>query len=177
MKSNGINPNGGPDPKPHPPSAHRVQKNRGKSNTARQPARQPAKRRKVESAAVRRKDSMAQGSKAQAMDDNRVDRRRFCLAADFPISAAPQNSHDEPMQNDECLLDFNEFCSPEMFANCATETRHPSPQVVPSPPPPEPHTVPAFFSYAQPNEAPPASNKEALRVIQHPERETVIIAD
>ena len=173
MKSNGINPNGGPDPNPLPSSTHRVQKNRRKSGTP----KQPAKRRKVEGDTVkRRKDSMVSRPKTQPIDDNRMDRRGYFWTADFPISAIRQDSHSEPMPNDERILDFNEFCSPEMFANCNTDTQQVSLEVV-TPRASGPHTVPAVVSHVQQNEVPPAPTKEALRVAKQPERDTVIIAD
>jgi hypothetical protein len=173
MKSNGINPNGGPEPKPIPFNPSRVRKN---STRPRAP-KTPAKRRKVSHAAVgkKREGSKPAIPKPEPLDNSRVDRPGFRTTNDFPVPTT-QEHHAEPMQmqNEEGMLDFNEFCSPEMFANYTAETQQPSSKEVT---PPALCTVPAALSYTQQTQEPSQPVKERLRVEKQPERETVVIAD
>jgi hypothetical protein len=172
MKANGINPNGGPDPKPPPLSPPKVPKNNTRDNVA----KPPAKRRKVNNAAAKKQEeedsiSLQPKQEPEPLESAKVQERSCPLDSAFPLPRA-NDSHLGPMNDDESSFDFNEFCSPEMFANCTTDTRQSS-QEDASLRAPVLQTPSAAVCGVQ--DAPQATTEDVKE--KTPERETVIIAD
>jgi hypothetical protein len=171
MKANGINPNGGSDPKPPPLSPPKAPKN----NTRAKVAKPLAKRRKVNNAAAKKQeeDSILHQPKQEPepLESAKVQERSCPLDSAFPPPRA-NDSHLGPMNDDDSSFDFNEFCSPEMFANCTTDTRQSS-QEDASLRAPVLQTASAAVCGVK--DLPQATTEEVKE--KTPERETVIIAD
>lgn len=81
-----------------------------------------------------------------------------------------QDHHCELTHTDESTFDFDEFCSADMFAHCASETRELSQ---------EDRSVPRSFPYMGPAASAPVqgTGREESKMERMPERETVVIAD
>lgn len=182
MKANGINPNGGPDPKPVPPSTSKA----GKSSPKEDSPKPPAKRRKVNNSGEKKHEDVFQSPKPkpEPLAGDKTEETAIPVAGGFPLPPAQQSQY-EPVQNDETNFDFNEFCSPEMFAHCASDAGYPSQEKeLVSAPGPAPVSAPV--SKAQPAaignvlQMPQSAREELkaeLRPEKKPEIETVVIAD
>ena len=192
MKANGINPNGGPDPKPLPPSTPKAPKNKPR-NDSHEPR---AKRRKMNNAAEKKQDeaSTALMAKPEPPGKMKMEESGPPTAETLPVTTQPitlpatipptttllvttnQDIHRKPVQHDESTFDFDEFCSPEMFAQCTSETSHPS------------HESGTLDSLATSASHVPSSASSPIQGMPQPvgedvkrekkvERETVVIAD
>jgi hypothetical protein len=170
MKANGINPNGGPDPKPPPLRPPKAPKNNTRDNMP----KSPAKRRKVNNAAAKKQEEdsrrLQPKQEPEPLESAKIQERSCSPDSAFPLPRA-NDSHLEPM-NDESSFDFNKFCSPEMFANCTTDTRQSS-QEDASLRAPVLQTASAAVCAVQ--DAPQTTTEDVNE--KTPEWETVIIAD
>lgn len=137
MKANGINPNGGPDPKTPPPSTPKV----ARSNQSEESAKNPAKRRKTNNTAATRTGVVSKEKKSVNPTPNveqangvKSGDEKPSLATSFPASVSqPTENQFKPLHQEESSFDFNEFCSPEMFEQCADDTNYLSQGVQPEP--------------------------------------------
>ncbi len=188
MKANGINPNGGPDPKPLPPSTVKGPKSNQKEDTP----KAPTKRRRMNNTAGEKKQEDIITSPRPKPEppgnvkmedrgclpasgpqrDSKAEERVFPPARGHPMPTAPGKPY-EAMENDESNFDFNEFCSPEMFTHCAPATIHRSL---------DDGSLPASMSLAESAtfnnvQRIPHPVRQELKREKEPERETVVIAD
>jgi hypothetical protein len=168
LKAKGINPNGGPDPNPSPPSTRKVTKHKPKDDTAN--AR--PKRRKIGKTAEKKAPeptAATEGNSCAAVSSSSSPASRLSISTPYkPCYQLP------PSPNEELTFDFNDFCSPEMFAQCAPDTRHLAPrdQSVPS-------SIPAveMTAFGHGLGTPPQLVRGERKWESKPDRETVIIAD
>lgn len=175
MKSNGINPNGGPDPKPIPPSTPKT----AKSNTKDHTAKQPAKKRKLHDDAEKSPEQIRTSPtpKPEPSVQAQVE-EKSCPPPSGLLAPTTNERRYEPKRvqtrNEEDGFDFDDFCSPEMFAYCIPECTHQpghgdgSLPILPlCPQPAASITAPAMPQWVQ----------EDRELGRKAERETVIITD
>jgi hypothetical protein len=171
MKANGINPNGGPDPKPLRISTPKEPKSNPKDDNP----KPPAKRRRTNRTAEKKQEEVPASParlKVELLESVTTEEGGLPGAGDLPISSNPNIQH-EPTQSYESSFDFNEFCSPEMFASCGSDPKQPS-QEDASPQAGVSEAESAVFSNGQ---VMPQLARGELETDKKPERETVIIAD
>ncbi|ERF74007.1 hypothetical protein EPUS_03821 [Endocarpon pusillum Z07020] len=173
LKGKGISPNGGPDPKPAPRRTSKVTKSKSKNDTP----KPRSKQRKLDKITEKKQEEAVSTAKLmpEPLKDFNMEERDFAPEngpslkrnTSIPIS---QDSHFELTQTDESTFDFDEFCSAEMFAHCASETREPSQEDL---------LVPRSFPYMLPAASAPVQGtpREESKMERVPERETVVIAD
>lgn len=184
MKANGINPNGGPDPKPTPVSMPKESKNKNRDDTPKPPAKrrkinktgETKQREKQEEAGEEKKKedlSVAPQSIPERLKDISTEEKDCRSVGDSHPLAVIQETHFEATEMGGTSFDFDEFCSPEMFAHCDPQTRRLSQtegdQLVSSG-----CLQHALFSH------PPqmvSHAKEEMKTEKEAERETVVIPD
>jgi hypothetical protein len=174
LKGKGISPNGGPDPKPLPPigSTRKVTKRKPKDNTVKTRIRRQKLVKLVEEE-IFKSTAATEGNSCPAVPEASSPVR--CLS--IPISTSHEICLEMPPPNEEITFDFDDFCSPEMFAHCAPDTRQlaQGDQSAPiSNLPLETAAVQAGHGLGAP---PPPVLREELKRENKPERETVVIAD
>ena len=175
MKANGINPNGGPDPKPSPLSTPKVPRSRENDGVA----KPPSKKRRTNNATATTAETVIK-EEAPVTASSKVEQTSHARAEDKKSSPANSSSTPKPIENqlgpfhqEENSFDFNEFCSPEMFQQCANDASHFNQRD---------HSAPALVppmetvSDKRVHETPQPFPQE-MKMTKKPERETVVIAD
>lgn len=122
MKANGINPNGGPDPKSPPPCTPKASKSKIKDH----PAKPRAKKRKLDDNAEKKLEESftVQRPRPEPCEDLQLKEGSFATPSGLPESTSHDSLYEPTrtqIQNEETSFDFDEFCSPEMFAHCTLE--------------------------------------------------------
>jgi hypothetical protein len=171
MKANGINPNGGPDPKPRRVTTPKEPKSNPKDDSP----KPPAKRRRTNKTVEKKQEEVAASParlQVELLESVKTEEGGLPVAGDLPIPSN-QNIQHEPTQGYESNFDFNDFCSPEMFANCGPDPKQPS-QEDASPQAGVSEAESAAFSDGQ---VMPQPARGELETDKKSERETVIIAD
>ena len=169
LKGKGISPNGGPDLKPLPPigNTRKVTKRKPKDNTA----KTRAKRQKMVKLAEKetsKPTTAIEGIGYPVVPKASSPVSRLSMA----ISTPHESCFEMPPANED--FDFNDFCSPEMFAHCAPDARElaPTEQSAPS------SILPLETNaVGHGSGTPPQVVSEEPKRETKAERETVIIAD
>ena len=177
MKANGINPNGGPDPKSPLPSTPKASKSKINDH----PAKPCAKKRKLHDNAEKKQEetSTLQRQRPEPRGEVQIEESSFAPPSGLPEPTSHNSLHEPTRmqtQNEENSFDFNDFCSPEMFAHCTLEDTktgqwsHGDGSLPTSSLCPEPA---AFINI----QAISPFRKEDSNLEKWPDRETVIIPD
>jgi hypothetical protein len=171
LKGKGISPNGGPDIKPLPPigNTRKVTKRKPKDNTVKTRVKRQKLLKLAEKEASKPTAAIEGNGCLPVM---KASSPVSCLS--IPISMPHEACYELPPPNEEIPFDFNDFCSPEMFAHCAPDTRQLARRDQPAP-----SSILALETTAASNGigTPPQVVREELKRESKPERETVVIAD
>ena len=136
-----------------------------------------SKQRKLDKVTEKKREEAVPAAKLmpEPLKDFNMEERDFAaengssLKRNTSIPLAHDN-HCGLTHTDESTFDFDEFCSAEMFAHCAPETRELSQEDL---------SVPQSFPYMVPAASAPVQGtpREESKMERMPERETVVIAD